>query len=258
MANYTLNYTGEKVDELLNKIDTAFGETTVMGDTLTWDGNTDGKVFVDTFGNGQQLFCLVSDVVPTIEDFTNGAKLGFGANGEIEIPASGVLPLGDGVLVESNFNFGIIPRDNMTVTVPYNGMTLSVTYPKKGIYFGKTVGVGYVSSLTINGYTGFEMVEITPIDPKYLPTGGVEIVNFTAGADGTTTGNTTFEQIKTMLSNGAYVVASVNALVAGAIYYVPVMEVKESEITFTIPISTSANVVLTITSDNDISFRITQ
>ena len=69
MANYTLNYTGEKVDELLNKIDTAFGESTVMGDTLTWDGNTEGLYCV------ADMFYCVSDAIPTLEDLRRGGSL---------------------------------------------------------------------------------------------------------------------------------------------------------------------------------------
>lgn len=151
-----------------------FGESTVMGDTISWDRNTDGKTFIDPFGNGQYLFCCVSDAVPTIDDFANGAKVkhaGYSGAGELEIPASDMLSLGNGVLLQKDFKFGIIPNDNMTVAVPYEGTTLNITYPKKGVYLGDTVGVGYVKSLTINGYTGFETTEVKTIDPKYLPAG---------------------------------------------------------------------------------------
>lgn len=48
MANYTLNYTGEKVDELLNKIDTACGNMSVnlsyTGATPTGTTTTGGTI----------------------------------------------------------------------------------------------------------------------------------------------------------------------------------------------------------------------
>ena len=189
MGNYTLKYTGEEVDELLTQVsrgggggvsswndltDKPFGETTVMGDTITWDGDTSKVLTIDPIGSGQMFLCRVSDIVPAQSDFANGAKLVFDNGNEQNLTASEILPIGNGVLAESNFNFVVVPNANITVTVPFMGMTLTVTFPKKGIYFGMTVGGSRMHSLTINGYT-FVTTNIKTIDPKYLPIMRVDI-----------------------------------------------------------------------------------
>lgn len=149
--------------------DKPFYETTVMGDTLTWDGDTSKVETIDPTGSGQLLLCLISDTVPTSSDFANGAKIVFGSGTKLELTADEILPIGNGVLAESEFNFVIVSNDNTTVTVPYAGITLTVTFPKKGVYFGMAVGSGYTRSLTITGYTGFKTTKIKALDVKYLP-----------------------------------------------------------------------------------------
>ena len=121
---------------------------TIGGDTLTWDGNTDGR---DIVGD---MFCHISDVVVTVSDCANGVIATFvdgstqgGAATEL---APGLLMLAD---IESVL---CVATDNYD----FNGMI----FPKKGIYV--TYGDYCVTSFTINGYTGFGS---TKLKESYLP-----------------------------------------------------------------------------------------
>lgn len=160
--------------------DKPFGETTTYSDTLTWDGDTSKVLTLDPTGTGQMLLCHVSDATPTQSDFANGGKFVVFDEAysmeeiEREVASDEILPIGNGVLAESNFNFVVVSNDNTTVTVPYMGMNITITLPKKGVYFGMTVGIGYAKSLTINDYQ-FETTEIKTIKPEFLPKISVDI-----------------------------------------------------------------------------------
>lgn len=120
------------------------------GDTLTWDGNTDGLECVAMAG-GFLILYHVSDVVPLVSDFSNGFKLEM--NGETsDVPAEEVQPmfLEDGCLFMELL--AIIPEDNYTIPNDEFGDTI---FPKKGVYFINIPDFGFVTSITINGYTGF-------------------------------------------------------------------------------------------------------
>lgn len=240
----TLNFGGEDTyylnPEWENIEGVPFGETTVMGDTITWDGDTSKVLTLDPTGTGQMLLCHVSDATPTQSDFANGAKLVVFDEAysmeeiEREVALDEILPIGNGVLAEGNFNFVIVSNDNTTVTVPFMGMTLTVTFAKKGTYFGMTVGSGYAKSLTINGYTGFEMIEITPIDAKYLPFSGIGYVTITAeGTNISTlqfinpTADKTFAEITDMILQGIYVIAVLKN--NGAFGFAPLQAFKQDE-----------------------------
>lgn len=204
MANYTLNYTGEKVDELLNKIDTAFGETTVMGDTLTWDGDTEGRYNV--FG----MFYKVSDAMPTLADLLNGGTISYMNTDEPFTSGNVVdaesLGLGEGCIVITNVNgdpmAGVALKAGATATL--NGVT--VTFEETGTFFSRqqisTNAYIHIEKLTINGYTGFETTETKTIDEKYLPaTSNIAITvedysyNSSTGSTGTVTCSKTFDEL---------------------------------------------------------------
>ena len=181
MANYELNYTGKEVDALLEKIDTAFGETTVMGDTLTWDGNTEG------LDSALDMLYRVSDVTPSLEvcqsggivktfDATTGNyTFDFTAENVIDAASVGTGTNCIVIQIEGSPIF-IATADGASVTM--DGMT--AIFEKAGIYFPKLEG-SYVTSITINGYTGFETTEIETIDPKYI---SGEAHSFIVNADG--------------------------------------------------------------------------
>lgn len=155
-----------------------FYEKTIYTDTITWDGDTGKVECLDPLGSGQMLLCHVSSATPTLNDFANGGKIKFSDYTEMEFTSDEILPIGNDVLAENNFNFIVAPNDNITVTVPYSGINITVTFPKKGIYFGMVVGSGYTQALTINGYNGFETTEIKKLEGKYL-----EPFDYVAGSD---------------------------------------------------------------------------
>lgn len=128
-----------------------FGEMDIPSDTLTWDGDVTG--ITDIIDGA--LF-RVSDAVPTIEDMARGGSItvttpeGPGSE-EIEGFATGIA----GVYVYSRFVYIF---------------TQTVEGLPAGVYLYKADDA-YVSSLTLNGYTGFATKEFKTIDPKYLPSG---------------------------------------------------------------------------------------
>lgn len=104
------------------------------GDTLTWDGNTEGRVSAGDFYK-------VSDATPTLDAFSNGCVLVFEGT-SLEVPYADVAALAQElgcVCLEVVF---VIPTDNFE--------TSGMTFPEKGAYF-----LSGCSSLTIPGYTGF-------------------------------------------------------------------------------------------------------
>ena len=138
-----------------------FGETTVKGDTLTWDGNTDGHVVVE-YPDAGFSFVKISDNVITEEDLRNGITvkstyeetLTFSYD-EIKDGMSG------GGLVTTEGYFALSPYDNYSFMGYY-------TFPEAGVY-AFWDGEGGFKSLTIPNYNGFETTVIKPMDEKYMP-----------------------------------------------------------------------------------------
>lgn len=141
-----------------------FGESPTGGDTLTWDGNTEGLV------NVQDFLFKVSERTPTIGDFANGGELHTIADGtELRqtIAAEDVGEVGGGTFVVFGTNaeqIWIVPDTG--VGFDYEG----IVFPESGIYFLALAAVGingYIASLAISGYTGFPTVK--QIESKYIP-----------------------------------------------------------------------------------------
>lgn len=151
----TLNFGGEDTyylnPEWENIENKPFGETTTYGDTLTWDGNTEG---LECF---MEVFYKVSDITPTIAELASYTVVV--SNGAVI--SSTDTPVGevDGLILAGGECVVVIPSDSATA------MGVS-----KGMYFMCANG-SYTKSLTIDGYTEFESIEITPIPSKYLPSG---------------------------------------------------------------------------------------
>lgn len=127
-----------------------FGEKTVMGDTLTWDGNTEGLVAVTWSGHD---YYKVSSATPTIEQLNNGFVVNGWDNRSISEIANGIIMLD-------------FPR---CIIVSANGVgveTQGGTFSEPGVYF--LGGENHISSLTINGYNGFPRTGIDYLDPKYI------------------------------------------------------------------------------------------
>lgn len=128
------------------------------GDTLTWDGNTEGRTTSDLEG---MLWVHVSDAVPSMDDLANGVVLG-GPNGEVtEIPAEHIIDLSpDGFHVIMVTESGIC-----LIALEDNVENFDVLLPEKGIYLLYNGEDNYTASLTIPGYTGFATEKL---DPAYL------------------------------------------------------------------------------------------
>lgn len=112
--------------------------TTVAGDTLTWNGNTEG---LETFDGMYK----VADNVITMDMLSQGAIVTF--NGQTASLADYLYDAGNGAIM---FDVGMFLSVDMDD--PESGTTLS-----KGVYFAQGV-----SGLTINGYTGFVKEQIKP------------------------------------------------------------------------------------------------
>ena len=170
------------VDELL--------ENVTVNDTLTWDGNTEGKTVFDMMGDGSYTYYPVSDAVITLDDLANGLILeSSDING---IAPTEVIRLTDFAKMTSNV---IASRSVSSVlfVLADNATLYGSTIPKKGVYFMSSEAFGvYVSRIKIEGYTGFN-TDIEVIKEKYIPehshdwediTNRPEVINGTDGEDG--------------------------------------------------------------------------
>lgn len=214
----SVNYTGEKVDELLHKIDTSFSEETInYGSTLTWDGNTDGLVSV--MGTAFH----VSSVVPTLEDLQNGGTITMSTHDEPNVATAeftidnvmdvGAVGKGSNLLIIQCDAGGAMIATEDNAYMMADG-SIPVSFPKAGIYLmgGED---SYCSGFTINNYQ-FVETKIKTIDKKFLPEfAGIEYINvFYDEIDSqgkyinpTTDGNVGY--INGLVSNGKYVIARV-------------------------------------------------
>lgn len=144
---------------LLSEITDAPFET--VSDTLIWDGNTDGLYSVDLYGAGILMHYHVSDAVPTLDDFNNGAFGSVCANGVImqvadvsaEERATGILLFGS--QTQSAFSGYIVSESAVGTDVD------GITFERAGVYVQcfNLDGISmYVSSLHIYEYTGFNSI----------------------------------------------------------------------------------------------------
>lgn len=151
--------------------------TTVGGDTLTWDGNTEGLVSVEADG---AVFYRISAATPSLEEIRTGTLIVYGAIGdtggdlvdELESASDvgGIIVAPSGVMV-------FVAADNTA----FNG----ITFPKKGIY----VAASYEMMLTIPGYTGFTKEVINEdVLPEALRFGEALVNGDTLTWDGKTAG----------------------------------------------------------------------
>lgn len=145
--------------------------TTVQGDTLTWDGNTEGK---EIFNLGEASWVKVSDAVPSPDEFKGAYGTAFSneyGNDTYEYDAEYVESAISRMPVDSLFFL-----DYTMVVYAGNTDIDGISLPSSGTYF-KSVNDGdyalHTASLTIPGYTGFVTTEtvVQTIDPKFLPEG---------------------------------------------------------------------------------------
>ena len=147
------------------------GEKTVMGDTLTWDGNTEGLEVATVnfkYDNSMSKMYRIFEATPTIENLANGFSITF-ANGYTEVypeNSDAVVIINDKLI---GTDFGLIAyEDNITATQDED---IIYNIPKKGVYTSGHIldePGDNITSITINGYNGFPRTEITPLPNKYL------------------------------------------------------------------------------------------
>lgn len=141
-----------------------FGETPTGGDTITWDGNTEGLAASKELDGG--TYYKVCDDIPdvTADTFAYSAKTTF--------------QFGDGSVGSGNTS-----GDSTDVMEGPTGCYYTYTgyyivteqgvgdvFPEKGVYLKKRVSEEYtffVCELTFSGFTGFPGIKT--IDLKYLP-----------------------------------------------------------------------------------------
>lgn len=152
------NQTDETAPDFLKN--RPFGD--VYGDTLTWDGNTDGLVSVDITGDGSALWVCVSDTIPTMDDLSNGATFTVGEN-EVTIIAQEVVA---GQLIMAS-SADANPYVIIALVDNANFEGAGWTFPKAGVYTAWAETVLFPVKITIPGYTGFPITK--KLDTKYLP-----------------------------------------------------------------------------------------
>lgn len=113
----------------------------VGGDTLTWDGNTEGR---EVF---EGVFYKVSDITPSLDDFKNGCTLTASNNTSFTL-------MGEEITGDAEM---IIAGQFAVLFTEFNGNT-------PGFYLYYAEGI-YIAAISIPGYTGFGEKKI---DPAYL------------------------------------------------------------------------------------------
>lgn len=136
----------------------------VCGDTLTWDGNTEGLV---TLTSTEILGCFVkiSDAVPTISDCENGMFVKTADGAEKAYTAD--------EMNEIYNTIGVVGSQLGVYVIPIAGFVLldTFTFPEAGVWVAYMDNMPYPTTITIPGYTGFvsEQTVVTPIPTEYLP-----------------------------------------------------------------------------------------
>ena len=132
---------------------------TVDGNTLTWDGVTDGVYNFSAMAGTTHYH--ISDTVLSKNDFTNGATLEMSDGTIVDISLDNVTELAEGFLsIGDTMELLVVPSDNNS--------DAGITIDKKGIYafYGSDNDHIHITRLTINGYTGFTK---TQLKEEYIP-----------------------------------------------------------------------------------------
>lgn len=137
-------------DYIKNKL---VGKEVTYSDTLTWDGNTDGLI-----ADSEGLNYLVSETLPTFEEFSNGGKIIMADGSEISFSSEYVADLGNGAITISGVVWAIYENN-----VDADGIVFS----KAGLYFNNSGGQ-YIKALTVNNFAKFLSETTKKLTAEYL------------------------------------------------------------------------------------------
>lgn len=146
-----------------------FGTETKMveGDTLTWDGDLNGKA---TLEHPELLGCFVkiSDAIPVLSDCKNGMTIQTADGAETTHSAGEIDGIYNAIgvvgVVGSQFGVYVIPSDGYVIMDTF-------TFPESGVWVTYKEDVPNVTSITIPGYGKFvsEQTVVKRLDEKYMP-----------------------------------------------------------------------------------------
>lgn len=128
------------------------------GDTITWDGNTEGKDYV---GGDDGGWCLVSELTPSANDLIGSSIVtnDEGVSTEYDVEESWIMAVSEDVTCIAEGGVVITYKDNVEFA--------DMTFPKAGTYFSisgmiSQTGLIYNQSLTYGG-------GIKQLDEKFIP-----------------------------------------------------------------------------------------
>lgn len=147
-----------------SKADSAFD--LIKSDTLTWNGDTEGRVVAENTIDPSLSYVRVSSVIPTLAELQKGGSYATtGADGiPYEQPFTSENIVDSDTLINCFDGYVLIAKeDGASFVDEYTNCTL----PKAGIYYAYFGADGYTSKLTITDYTGFakpilKMDSLTP------------------------------------------------------------------------------------------------
>lgn len=122
------------------------------GDTLTWDGNTEGLV------SAGGILYKISDAIVTMDDLSNGGEAVLNDT-HYSVPAENAEEMATGVI--AFFDAFVAFVSEVGVGVEVDG----ISFPEAGVYFASPDS-GICTQITIPGYTGFAKKQV---NPEYLP-----------------------------------------------------------------------------------------
>ena len=165
-GNVELTALDDKPTSWNDLTDKPFYDTPTGGDTLTWDGNTEGKYGFSAVKGDVNFYVKVSDAVPDPD--TAYGKVTFYLEGSGETSCE-IEPLYDGSECRHAGDAVIfVYSDNTVLPAEFNANgNTEVLIKEKGTYFYFYQSLCYISKLHIPGFTGYPGVKT--IEEKYLP-----------------------------------------------------------------------------------------
>lgn len=135
-----------------------FAPVVTYGDTLTWDGNTEGLVAV------ADMLYKISDNVLTIEDVKDGITVGLSNKTSTSYSYEEIS--------QAYTEYGIIAAGGVYNIPSANFELMGMVFPEAGIYvMNAASATAYTESITIPGYAGFETTTYPKIPVESLPEG---------------------------------------------------------------------------------------